>query len=394
MSYEDEEIDRYGDLHSDCVSVDDALEFAVEHYWDDIRAMARVAESGEWLRRSKPFVELLSKVSRHDKDQLRDFIKLGITENRENASGEISESQMFSVATEVGNFLEALTGMQPIIRPEPKSPFGQYRLQNRPEATSYLLSCLDSCPIGDDLSWARDLILVTRTFRDILFAISEPLEPLSNGGTLNEALNVLNDMVQRSSNNEIAYWQTPEKTIAFGRIPHGKSTPLVSCLTNWFVDYLVNFYPVVNLAVCVECGIFFPRQRKDNVYCGKTCQNRVAYKRKKIFETNALSEVSVDPETTAEIRPGLMFYHHRLGLGVIEEINYLVNKVVDRFDSNASDSFKAKFFALRAKSIRVKVRFLHGVRTLRHAELFAVPKGENLPRFYSMSEPEVVAALF
>jgi hypothetical protein len=392
MSYE--ETDRYEDLHSDCVPVDDALEFAVEHYWDEIRALARVAESNDWLKRSKPFVELLSKVSRHDKDQLRDFIKLGITEDRGYASGEISESQMFSVATEVGNFLETLTGVQPIHRPEPKSLFGQYRLQCRPEATSYLLACLDSCPIGDDLGWSRDLILVTRTFRDILFSISEPLEPLLNGRNLTEALNVLNETIQRSSNSEIAYWQTPEKAIAFGRIPHEQSTSLTSCLTNWFADYLVNFYPDVNLAVCVECGIFFPRQRKDNVYCGKTCQNRVAYKRKKIFETNALREVSVDPDTTAEIRPGLMFYHHRLGLGVVEEVDYAVNKIVDQFDLNTSDSFKVKYFARRAKSIRVKVRFLHGVRTLRHAELFAVPKGENLPRFYSMTEPEVVAALF
>ena len=392
MSYE--EIDRYNDLHSDCVPVDDALEFAVEHHWDEIRALARVAESSEWLKRSKPFVELLSKVSRHDKNQLRDFIKLGITEDRGYASGEISESQMFSVATEVGNFLETLTGVQPIHRPEVKSLFGRCRLQGRPEAMSYLLACLDSCPIGDDLSWARDLVLVTRTFRDILFAISEPLEPFSNGRNLTDALNILNDTMQRSSNNEIAYWQTPEKTIAFGRIPHDQSTSLTSCLTNWFVEYLVNFYPYVNLAVCVECGVFFQRQRKDNVYCGKTCQNRVAYKRKKIFETNALREVSVDPDTTAEIRPGLMFYHHRLGLGVVEEVNYIVNKAVDQFDQKTSDSFKAKYIASRAKSIRVKVRFLHGVRTLRHAELFAIPKGENLPRFYSMTEPEAVAALF
>jgi hypothetical protein len=235
---------------------------------------------------------------------------------------------------------------------------------------------------------------VTRTFRDILFAISEPLETFSNGRNLTDALNILNDTMQRSSNNEIAYWQTPEKTIAFGRIPHDQSTSLTSCLTNWFVEYLVNFYPYVNLSVCVECGVFFQRQRKDNVYCGKTCQNRVAYKRKKIFETNALREVSVDPDTTAEIRPGLMFYHHRLGLGVVEEANYIVNKAVDQFDPKTSDSFKAKYFASRAKSIRVKVRFLHGVRTLRHAELFVIPKGENLPRFYSMTEPEVVAALF
>jgi hypothetical protein len=244
------------------------------------------------------------------------------------------------------------------------------------------------------MSWAKDLILVTRTFRDILFAIAEPVEPLLDGRKLTDPLNLLNDILQHSSNHRVVYWQAPDKSLNFGRMPDDRATSLSSCLTNWFVEYLVNFYPSINLAVCVECGILFPRQRKDNVYCGKTCQNRVAYKRKKIFDTEALREVSVDPDTTDEIKRGLLFYHHRLGLGVVEEVDYVLNKVVDSFDPKTPDIFKAKYFARRAKSIRVKVRFLHGVRTMRHAELFATPKGENLPRFYSVTEPEVVAGLF
>jgi hypothetical protein len=392
MSYEDS--DRFDDLHPDCVGVDDVLEFAVENYWDEIRTLARDADSSEWVKHSKPFLELLSRISRQDKDQLRDVIKLGITEDRGYASGDIAESQLFSVATEVCNFLETMTTTQHRYGTEANLVFGQYRVKSRPDATSHLLACLDSCPIGDDLSWAKDLVLVTRTFRDILFAIAEPLEPLSDGQKLADPLNLLNEILQRSSNHQLVYWQAADKALNFGRIPDGRSTSLTSCLTNWFVDYLVNFYPDVNLAVCVECGIFFPRQRRDNVYCGKTCQNRIAYKRKKIFETDALREVSVDPDTTAEIKAGLLFYHHRLGLGVVEEIDYSLNKVVDTFEPNTSDAFKAKYFARRAKSIRVKIRFLHGIRTMRYAELFAVSKEENLPRFYSVTEPEVVAGLF
>jgi len=367
MGYEDSDLyeDLQDTLHSECVPAKKALEYVIDNHWSEIRALARDEQSNDWLKRSEPFLELLSRVSRRDKDQLRDVIKLGITENHSSASGEVTESQMFSVATEVCNFLETMSVL-PQQRPQANLMSGPYRVQFGPGATSHLLACLDSCPIGDDLGWAKDLVLVTRTFRDILFAIAEPLEPLSDGRKLADPLKLVNEILLASSNHQVVYWQAADKSLNFGRLPDARNTSLTSCLTNWFADYLVNYYPSVNLAVCVECGILFPRQRKDNVYCGKTCQNRVAYKRKKIFGTDALREVSVDSDTTAEIKAGLLFYHYRLGLGVIEEVNYLVNKIVDTFAPETTDTFKVKYLARRAKSVRVRIRFLHGIRTMSH----------------------------
>ena len=130
------------------------------------------------------------------------------------------------------------------------------------------------------------------------------------------------------------------------------------------------------------------------VWIYSNASSNVRYKRKKIFGTDALREVSVDSDTTAEIKAGLLFYHYRLGLGVVEEVNYLVNKIVDTFAPETTDAFKVKYLARRAKSVRVRIRFLHGIRTMSHTELFVTPKGENLPRFYSVTEPDVVAGLF
>src|SRR5205823_4815950 len=102
--------------------------------------------------------------------------------------------------------------------------------------------------------------------------------------------------------------------------------PLQTFLAFWMSQYLGTHEPFLDLAVCVECGKFFARQRRDNFYCSKTCQNRVAYKRKKIFVAGVLRkvDVKVDPN---ELRSGLCLNHPRFGLGVVENVQYLQRRL-------------------------------------------------------------------
>ncbi|SRR5712692_8362575 len=379
-------------IPDDYLPTDEALDYAVENHWDEILSILEEERSDEWLKESEPFLDLLSIVSRHDKDQLRAVIRLGIVDGRELLPDDVTDSQAFSVATDVSNFLEALGRASPDRHHAANVIPGQFWLQRKPEVASFLLACKESSSLGEDLGWAKELVLLTRKFRDLLFTIGEAHEPLLRAQMLKGQLETLNQVLQQNSNCQIAFWRSEDKALHFARVPGNQSVSLATCIANWFSDYLVNFYPSVNLAVCVECGTFFPRQRKDNIYCSKTCQNRVAYKRKKIFDTGALREIHVDTDTTAGIAPSLLLYHHRLGLGVVESVGYLRND--DVVPATATDPFRAKYLALRAKSIRVRIRFLHGVRTLSFGELFGNEKEGNLPHFYSVTEPELVAALF
>ncbi len=390
MSYYDDSPEFQ--IPDDYLPADEALDYVVDNHWDEILSILDEERSNEWLKESEPFLDLLSIVSRHDKDQLRAVIRLGIVDSRELLPDVVTDSQAFSVATDVSNFLEALGRAFPD-RHHPANVIpGQFWLQRKPEAASFLLACIESCSLGEDLAWAKELVQLTRKFRDLLFTIAEGHEPLLRAQMLRDPLETLNQILQQNSDFQIGFWRAEDKSLHFARIPGNQSVSLTICIGGWFSNYLVNFYPSVKLAVCVECGTFFQRQRKDNIYCSKTCQNRVAYKRKKIFDTRALREINVDPDTADGIAPSLLLYHHRLGLGVVESVEYQKN--IDALAVIAPDSFKAKYLAMRAKSIRVRIRFLHGVRTLGFAELFGNEKEGNLPHFYSVTEPELVAALF
>jgi hypothetical protein len=390
MSYPDDlDVWQSDDPPDGYIPAENALDYAAEHQWEEILALVTNEDIRHWLKESTAYFKLLSIVSRHDKDQLRDALKIGAGETVQ-SSPEITDAQLFSVATDACNFLESLAEVCP--RPEQSTLFGPLKVERRPEQQRALAACAESCQLGEDLSWARELVLITRKLRDLLFSIGEPKEPFLQSMELREPLDAINAILQRHLSSRVVYWQTPDKALFFDRVPNDQTNSLCSCIADWFANYLVDFYPGASLAVCIECGTFFPRQRKDNIYCTKTCQNRVAYKRKKIFDTEALSEISVDPETTAEITRGLWVYHNRLGLGVIESVDYGSNRQLGDFPTAATDSFKAKYLALRTQSIRVRIRFLHGVRTLGFDDLFG-GKEETRPKFYSVKSPELVASL-
>src|SRR2546422_7244227 len=104
-----------------------------------------------------------------------------------------------------------------------------------------------------------------------------------------------------------------DKRLRLQKVMNAELNPLHVALTHWMLVYLTEHIEFIQLAVCVECGRIFERERRDNVYCSKTCQNRVAYKRKKIFEAGVLRELAIPPDAATSLRAGLCLYHPRLG---------------------------------------------------------------------------------
>ena len=393
MSYEDFEPDQY-EIPDGYISAGEALQHVQENQWDEVLSLVNDERNETWLRENKPFVDLLSIISRQDKDQLRDLIRLGISAQNAASADDVSDAHLFSVAGEVCSFLENLSKCYPRHGQEFNQVSGQYWVDRRPDPVDNLVGCLEFCSLEGDLGWSREIVAVTRMCRDFLFAAGDPFDPLFRSQKLGILLKQLNDALQRNSNNRVVYWYAADKGINFGRVPGTRQKSLALCVSDWFSDYLIDFYPSLSLAACMECGIFFERHRRDNVYCSKTCQNRVAYKRKKILETDALSKVQVGPDTAGEIKPGLLFYHSRLGLGIVEAVDFERGAMLDLLPAGATESFKEKLSAYRAKSIRMRVLFPHGVRNLNYAEIFEVRKEEALHQFYSVSQREIVAGLF
>jgi len=376
------------------ISADEAFSHVVEHEWDDVLQVVADERNEEWLQTNRPYLDLAGLVSRHDRDQLRDLIRLGISAERSPTSDTLPEAHLFTVAAEVCSFLESLASARAECDPRLNLVSGNYWLSRKPDPVSSLLACRDCCSLEGELDWTRELILATRTFRDLLFVVGDPSDPLFHSEKLGSLLSSFNSTLQRDSNARLVYWYAPNKEINFGRAQTNQESSLTACMVRWFSDYLVEVYPTLGLSACVECGVFFHRQRKDNVYCSKTCQNRVAYKRKKILETKALTKLHVNPNTTAEIGPGLLFHHGRLGLGIVEAVQYDRGTMLDSLPPTSPESFRERLTTYRAKSIRMRVLFPHGVRMLNYAEMFDAKKEEALHQFYSISEPEIAAGLF
>jgi hypothetical protein len=182
--------------------------------------------------------------------------------------------------------------------------------------------------------------------------------------------------------------------VAFGRLPDHDSSKLATCLASWISDYVSIYFPSVNLAVCFECGKFFSRERRDNVYCSKTCQNRVAYKRKKIFESGALSRVNVSPDDVWEMKPGLWIHHPRLGVGLIENVEHGGKTLASMLDSAGAAKPDPRYKSFMARTVRVRSRFLHSVRILGFSDLFEPQKKEEqLPTFHEVKSAETLTEL-
>jgi hypothetical protein len=180
---------------------------------------------------------------------------------------------------------------------------------------------------------------------------------------------VLDELLKAGALLKLMYRGLDGKIPRFARQPDTSVTPLGSILANWMCEYLCGYSARIDLGVCAECGRFFSRQRKDNAYCSKTCQNRIAYKRRKIFEGGLLQKLEGAPGPMLQkLHPGLWAYHPRLGLGIVENVE-------------------------RTMRFSITVRFPQIVRTFHTREL--VVDGSTFPRveIFTATDSETLAEL-
>lgn len=275
-------------LHEECIPRKELLQYAFEHEGNAIREGVAEAQASDWFASGRLWFQVLNTVSRLDREELRLAILRGAAVTNP-ADGAFPESQMFAVATEVSKLLED---------------------------TAFSASC----NVGEDLSWAANLIVITRAFRQILATDWE--RPWVTGSELRNAIATVGRGLDEGRLFELRADLHRPKGPTFSRVPNPARTPLHSFLADWIAEYLCDHRLFLDLAVCAECGTVFVRQRRDRAYCSVTCQNRVAYKRKRLLESGILREVSVDPKTPDALQAGLWLYHPRLGLGVVDSVRF------------------------------------------------------------------------
>ena len=324
-----------------------ALQYVLEAQPEDLRDAVTQWQAEEWLERSSDWLELINVISRHDRQQLRDTIRYKAAYGKSQQSIASQEAQLFNVASDVSKLLESSAG-----RPPALAQYAQH------------------CNLNEDLSWVADLAQLTRAFRDILFAIADRDGLAFIESELSRQLENIGAAVEKGTLPKLVYRGFKDKRHKFGRTPNPSTTSLSSLLADWICDYLVNYSDRIDLGACVECGKIFPRQRRDNAYCSKTCQNRVAYKRKKIFENGLLQRLELAPKTAVEkIQSGVWVYHPRLGLGLVEKV-------------------KA---SLERRTFSVTVRFPQVLRTLYMRDLFSSQPDATKIEFYTETDAGALA---
>jgi len=350
----------------------EAVQYVLENHRDEVEDVIRWTDAQQWLEGSQPWFPIINIVCRHDRESFRDAIRKWVDPSLEGMEGP-SQGQLFAIASEVSELLESA-----------RSPYAE------------------SCAMDGDLEWAGDLVRITRALRDVLLAIADPRDSwtpdvrphtekastagredvggkamrLSASWQFDGPVERFNSILQFGVFERLAA-RTDGKVVWFERTFDTGSTSLPVALARWISDYLTRYWQYVRLAVCGECCRLFERERRDNVYCSKTCQNRVAYKRKKIFEAGVLRELKVEPQS---LETGLWLYHPRLGLGVVEEVNFLKKRLTKLTKENvgAKDD-------INPQSVWTRVRFLPAVRTLWFNELFG-KRGESAPAFYQVQD--------
>ena len=235
---------------------------------------------------------------------------------------------------------------------------------------------------------------------------------------LSEPIFRLNATRRAAGALELRIERPDRKSINFVRKADSGSFPLHAYIAEWFSEYLIEHRSFVDLGVCVECARLFVRERRDNLYCSRTCQNRVAYKRRRIFEAGVLREIASQP---AALQPGICVHHHRLGLGIVEAVR--IRRYIDpgknwlglipRFEIGEGQTMEQRIEELKGdrrfsvadnagaqwrevrdpKSLNVTVRFLHTIRDFAYPELFQKGDLTNRPTFYAIEDARKLAEL-
>jgi hypothetical protein len=387
-----EEVD-FGGPPEGYTADEDVLDSALQNHWDEVTEAVEDARGSDWLRDSATCLELLSTVSQRDFTHLRGGLKKYLRKGR-NDGDQLTDEHLFAIASDIASFIEKL----PV--PPPKNGFLNYlgggKLQARQSLTPgrCVAIAAGKCNLGDDLSWAKDLLAVTKAFRDILAALSDPdlQEPFVRI-RIREPFQTLNYFVGRTPGLLLVHWPSDGKKLSFGRCPDPEVSDLAAYIAEWISEYLTNYYPRMGIGVCAECGTFFERERRDKTFCSKTCQNRVAYKRKKILESDALQRVSIAPDDAVDIVAGLWIHHPRFGIGLIEGLSNS-NGPVESMLQNLGGNQNARYRSMVSRKVVVQVRFLQGVRMLTFTDLFEAQKKEDqLPDFYQVQSEETLAEL-
>jgi hypothetical protein len=311
------------------------------------------------------------------------------------ASGEgPNEEELFGIASRVATVLE-----------EAKSPYS------------------DLCKLGDDLSWVTKVVNAARSIRDIILALSEadpsPLLWFRTG--LHSAVTNFNSFLTDGAPDELnlsvlrvekdGIWN-----VKLSRRPKTSLTPLHSAITQSIAEYLVQHRTALDLAVCMECSRIFERARRDNVFCSKTCQNRVAYKRKRMIDSGFLVQLPTDALTAQTIRPGLWVNHPRWGLGVIEAVRFTRHRLIHRSEDGKSllvetiaesqsveevkDHWNKSLPIAKAEkvpepeSLIASIRYLSGiVRPISYADLFGSARAKNRVAVFEVRDREALMRL-
>jgi len=361
-----DEIDAAGDEYDSELAQrtleEEGLNYVLQEKPEEIRKVAKDWRAEDWLEQSHDWLRLLNVVSQHDREQIRESIWQGANHGRHQQATAIQDLQLFKLASSVSDLLESLAKL----RLRANDAVGSDELTQRLDL--YAQSCLE----GEDLTWASDLVAVTRAFREVLFAIADPQRKQSLEWTLSDHIKTIDAALQKGTLPRLVSGALQDKRRKFFvREPNPTATPLPSLLADWISDYLVNYSDRIDLGTCVECGKVFSRQRRDNTYCSKTCQNRVAYKRKKIFETGLLEKLEITQKsTTEELQRRVWVYHPRLGLGLLEM---------------ATEQYK------RLSSITV--RFPQTVRVFSLRDLFQPEPDTSKIEFYRATDVAALAEL-
>ena len=347
------------------VLADEALEYVLENQYADVRREVEERKAEEWALEWSPVLELLNVLSQHDRDRLRLALRAQATDDAADPTRELGdEGWLFRVATDVSRFVE-----------------------RRLDAYSA------QCSVGEDISWVGGLIELTRAFRELLLrshypekpsaneGIGELIERLTNSLTTKKELEALvesiNDAICSGSPRLLRVTSSNNGLATFAVRTDPERAPLRCMVAASIVDYLTTYRAFVDLGVCAECATIFRRGRRDNVYCSKTCQNRVAYKRKKLLETAVLRKMDVDAKSAAQLQRGVWMYHPRFGLGVIESTSTAV-----------TPRGTVKLTGVGA----VHVRFLAMVRSFAAYELWGSDTGNSVA-FYTAESPDKVIDL-
>jgi hypothetical protein len=370
--------------HDHVIPVDEALQHVLDNQWGDVVEEVHNQAARDWLEAERHVLDLLNLVSGYDREQLRESVRR-LVDPAQPPDADLAPSRLFTVASEVSKLLEGAS-----------SPYaGRYS-------------------VDDDLAWVVALVEVTRAFREFLFVLRGPDLGWMARHAFDEPLAKLNRALAQGITFHVAV-SADRKVTRFERKIH-PATVLHAVFANWIGEYLTAYVDAITLAVCIECGRIFVRERRDNVYCSKTCQNRVAYKRKRIFEAGVLQPADVEASIDS-LRAGLCLQHVRFGLGVVEQVKFPHRRIRLRFEGPAPPNLlsvpvsegktaEMVFEEVRASlpslapvgwdevvtptSLTATVRFLSTVRTFSHAELFS---GKDGPKFYAVSDPRRLAEL-